>query len=421
MAINVTSERILAKAVELLTEWESGGMTLDACLDDLRANHDFVEKGAVASLLFEYFRHKGFIDTLIARHAKKEEVKQELRLILACTMTQVFFQTGLAMQSAVNIAVDYTKYIRGQGCGSFINAMLRSMLRDQSFDHTKIPKSFPEILSKRWKDAFGAETASRLTKDLYASNPPLSFRLRKEISAEELEAIGARSIDSGLDFITDFHFYETEDPSAIFASKYLENATIYIQDPATSMPFSLLSEPPSGKILDACAAPGGKTIMIHDMAKDSARLNITASDRSSQRLLQMNQNLRRAGVRSRSVTADAQSLPFSPETFDFILADLPCSNTGVIRRRPDAPWRFSMKRLTEVVALQKDILNALAKLLRPGGTLLYSTCSIEAEEDTIQIENFLSENPNFSLVKQRLLLPTEKHDGAFAAVLNKNV
>ena len=140
---------------------------------------------------------------------------------------------------------------------------------------------------------------------------------------------------------------------------------------------------------------------------------------SPQRLRQLNVNLKRAGVRAWTVQASAQENPFERESFDLILADVPCSNSGVIRRRPDAPWRYQVKRVAELTLLQADILDSLSLLVRPGGRLLYSTCSIEPEENTRQIENFLALHPGFTLKKQALFLPSEIHDGAFGALLEK--
>ena len=118
---------------------------------------------------------------------------------------------------------------------------------------------------------------------------------------------------------------------------------VYVQDPATSLALSLLDGNVSGRVLDACAAPGGKTIMLSDLAGEGG-LKLTAADRSPQRLRQLNVNLKRAGVRARTVQASAQENPFEKESFDLILADVPCSNSGVIRRRPDAPWLISWIR-----------------------------------------------------------------------------
>jgi len=148
------SQKILMTAAETAAAWENDGLTLDVLLDDLR-EQNAPERPMVADLLFEYFRHKGFIDGLIAKHAKHERIRQDMRLIVACAATQLFFQTGIAPQSAVNVAVECGKLLRGQGGGGFVNAMLRSFLRDDSFDRSKIAPTFPDSLAARWKNSFG--------------------------------------------------------------------------------------------------------------------------------------------------------------------------------------------------------------------------------------------------------------------------
>ena len=181
------------------------------------------------------------------------------------------------------------------------------------------------------------------------------------------------------------------------------------------MGLGLLDSRPSGAILDLCAAPGGKTIMLAEIAAPGAK--ITAADRSKKRVSTLNVNLRRAGVKAKTLVADAREIPLPPQSFDFILADVPCSNTGVIRRRPDVPWRFSKTRISELAVLQHAILKSAVALLRPGGILLYSTCSLEFEENMGRVQLILSECPGLSLLRERTLLPTTTHDGAFSAVL----
>ena len=409
------SQKILMTAANLAATWENDNITLDALLDDLR-EANAPERAAVSDLLFEYFRHKGFIDALIRKHAKNERIRQDMRLLVACAATQIFFQTGIAPQSAVNVAVECGKIRRGPGGGGFVNAMLRAFLRDKSVNAGEIPVTFPDDLKTRWINTFGDDETARLIS-LYASNPPLTFRLRDPAVKEELEALGAIPLPQ-TEETGPFQFYKMEKPAPLFSGSYLEKAQIYIQDPATALALSMLKEAPRGYLFDACAAPGGKTVMLADIT-EPAKVKITVADRSQKRLFQLNKNLQRASVRCRSVVADAAQPAFSPATFDFVLADVPCTNSGVFRRRPDAPWRFSEKRLKETLHLQKQILNALARLVKPGGLLVYSTCSIDSAEDDDQIRAFLGEHPDFELECSKLLLPAADCDGAYAAHLRK--
>ena len=158
--------------------------------------------------------------------------------------------------------------------------------------------------------------------------------------------------------------------------------------------------------------------MLFDACGGNAEF--TAADRSAARIEAMRANFERLHLPSiRTAAADALHPPFDEETFDLVFLDVPCSNTGVPRRRPDALWRFCTARLKEITELQKQILNAQIRLVRPGGHLLYSTCSIEPEEDRLQISAFLSAHPDCEPVAMRLLTPSATHDGAFAALLRK--
>ena len=295
MQINGVSQRILEQSVMYLTQWENKNISLDNCLDHLRKKTDHTEKAAVASLLFEYFRHKSFIDGLIKKYARKNGIAQEIRLLITCAATQAFFQKGIVKQSAVNVAVDTAKKLRGKSCGGFVNAMLRSMLRDTDFDHDNIPPSFPEILKERWAKAFSADELQALLNQ-FASNPPLTFRTRNPIPEQQLLDWQAQKI-SDLDFTGPFDFYRTENQNLLFKNSDWQKQNIYIQDPATSMPFSLLTQVPSGKVLDACSAPGGKTILLYDLCRQhNITPQITASDRSEARIRQLQENLQRADI-----------------------------------------------------------------------------------------------------------------------------
>ncbi|MBE6406739.1 MAG: methyltransferase domain-containing protein [Lentisphaerae bacterium] len=393
------SGQILNSAVNALQKWNSSSLTLDECINDIRG-----EKAAV-SILFLYFRHKNSIDGLIIKSAAKGNVKSPLFEIAACTLSQALFQTGISRQSAVNIAVDHTKKIN-PGAGKFMNALLRNALR--AAETMTFSPDFPEKLKKRWSKQFGKEKTESIIEACNI-NPPLCFRMR-----------GINDPPEGSEPITlnrNFRFYYHEHPAEILNSKLFQAGKCYIQDPATGMSVSLCGElPENAMILDSCAAPGGKTVMLFDKYPDAS---ITAADKSEKRLAQMQENFKRLNVNAKAVCSDALTPAFEKESFDLVFIDAPCTNTGVMRRRPDAAWRFSGNRLEDTAKLQRKILTAMAPLVRSGGVLLYSTCSIEPEEDGLQVERFLSEHPEFTLEDSQLLLPDFMHDGAFAARLRK--
>ena len=264
-----------------------------------------------------------------------------MRLLVSLAAAQVFFQTGLPWQSAVNIAVDTAKKLRGPGGGAFVNAILRSYVRDDSIDRAGIPADCPPLLRERWTKAYGAEQAAAILGQ-FASNPPISVRLRPCVDASLLAPYDPTPFEPDFD-VGDFRFFTLKNTAGLFSDPLVLDGSLYVQDPATAMGLDLLDFKPSGALLDLCAAPGGKTIMLSELA--APRASITAADRSKNRVSTLNINLRRAGVKAKTLVADARELPLPPQSFDFILADVPCSNTGVICRRPDVPWRFSKTRL----------------------------------------------------------------------------
>jgi 16S rRNA (cytosine967-C5)-methyltransferase len=198
-----------------------------------------------------------------------------------------------------------------------------------------------------------------------------------------------------------------------------------VQDPSTALAVDLLRPQPGERILDACAAPGGKTLMMAELMEHRGLL--VAMDSSAERLERLRENLARFGdvfVRVAEGRADDSSSlkhvlpPDARDGFDGILLDAPCTNTGVLRRRPDARWRFSLPRLQAAVQKQRALLGALAGVIAPGGRMVYSTCSLEPEENEEQVRSWLEQHPAFSMEEERALRPPDSGtDGAYATRL----
>jgi len=194
-----------------------------------------------------------------------------------------------------------------------------------------------------------------------------------------------------------------------------------VQDPSTLGAVELLDVHPGLSVLDFCAAPGGKTAQIAWRMKGEGRL--VAQEVNPRRLARLRENLARlkldwveaVGAPSPDGRAALGQMRAALGQFNRVLVDAPCSNTGVLRRRPDARWRWSASRLSELVALQGEILSAAARFVAPGGVLVYSTCSNEPEENEDRAAAFLASNPHFSEIARRASFPLDTgHDGAFA-------
>ena len=410
-----TAGRILRAAEKGLELCCAESASLDDYLDFYL--EDPALRRSVSSLLFTYFRNKALIDRAIDSTAERS-VKPRYRRLLSAVITQGWFQTGIQMESAVNIAVGYATEKYGKSPAGFINALLRAVFQNDMepvkaklspAERLNLPSVIYSRWSSRWSESEIAEIASQMR-----SQPLISFRTRGVFSPEELESVSAVPVE-GLPWLERWHFYESANTGALFRTDWLEKGRIYIQDPATAFAPSLPEINGGERIVDLCAAPGGKSLMLAERL--GGRGELIAADKSERRKRLTADNFKRHGLDCKIVTASAAEPPFDKHSFDIVLIDVPCSNTGVFRRRPDALWRFSGQSLADVVKIQKAIFDAAATLVKPGGQLVYSTCSLEREEDESQVDSFISTHQDFKLKTRQLIMPSAKNDGGFAALL----
>ena len=409
------SYQILEAAINGLTFWDESKYSIDDYIDSELKDDDRIRK-SVTSILFTYFRNKAVIDSIIDNFT--EVLDPDLERIFQVTLTQAYFQTGIAAESAANIAVEYTKENFHTRHVGFVNAVLRNALEVDPGEYIEAmskkqrKKIFPE-LHRRWKYTLGQDADSVLETLKYEAL--FTFRALKPIPQDELDAANCEKMDL-TEWADDYTFYSTTTPPKVFKTDWLETGSIYIQDPATVLAPSLLQIEENDIVLDMCAAPGGKTIAL------SEKLNgayLIAADSSIRRQHITLENFERLGLDHPIIAASAYNPPFKDESINKIILDVPCSNTGVIRKRPDAIWHFSPEHQDELVKIQRTIVESAISILAPGGSLVYSTCSIEPEENSMQIERLLVDYPDLTLVEQKCLLPTSQHDGGFAALLHK--
>ena len=323
--------------------------------------------------------------------------KGELEALLYVGAAQVLYMDEVPDFAAVNETVEAAKLCNNKSIAKVVNGVLRNLIRRRAEFEAQIAaapleerESFPTELVRRWTARFGAENAARLCA--WHNEPAKTFLARKDGSFVELER-GKKVTD---------------------VPGFAEGEFI-VQDPGTSLAVELVDAKPGDVILDACAAPGGKTIQL---AWRGAQ--VTACEVNPKRRRKLEENLKRLGFADKIEIVESLHCSPSPSTFTFskVLVDAPCSNTGVLRRRPDARWNWSVEKLEALVKLQAEILDQAARLVAPGGTLVYSTCSNEPEENADQVNAFLSRHSDFTLDTTRESVPFESgHDGAFAARL----
>ena len=323
----------------------------------------------------------------------KQWPKGELEALLYVGAAQILYMPDVPDFAAVSETVDAAKGCENPSIAKVVNGVLRNVIRRREEFEKMIAEapleereSFPTALVRRWERRFGAENAARLCE--WHNTPAETFIARRDGSFVKLER-GQRVED---------------------IPGYAEGGFI-VQDPGTRLAIELLDPKEGERILDACAAPGGKTVQI---AWRGA--SVVACEVNPKRRRRLEENLARLKLGVEVIP----ELPAS-QTFEKVLVDAPCSNTGVLRRRPDARWNWSEEKLAALVKLQSEILDACASRVAPGGVLVYSTCSNEPEENEAQVTAFLARHPDFSLEESRESIPFDSGtDGAFAARLRRN-
>jgi len=397
--------------VELLSRWESERKFADELLHEALASSELtaLDRAFLTETFYGIVRNLSCLDFIIAQ-LRDASVDQFTRQVLRLGFYQIFH-----MRTPHHAAVNESVNLAGKARG-LVNALLRRSIREEEALQKLIEKSppairysHPEFLIDRWQINFGHDAAQQLCQ---WNNTPAEVYVR----ANGLKTTFAALLESTPD--------AQPSPAHALAIKvkhipyhWIANGLCYVQDPSTLMACDLLEPKPGENVLDACAAPGGKTTYIAQLMADKGQ--IAACDNSLQRLERMQENLQRLGVTS-AKTLQANWLdgtaPFSPQSFDRILLDAPCSNTGVIRRRVDVRWRLTPEDFLRMHEKQFAILKTITPLLKKGGTIVYSSCSLEPEENEKIIERVREEIPSLHFVESRQTLPfRDQIDGAFAA------
>ncbi len=372
------------------------------------------------NLLFTISRHRASFDFLLDKFSAGK-IRLRLRRVLWWALAELFYLDGLPDAAVVDTATGYVKKRYSSVEAGFVNALLRRLAAlsaaDMSAELSKAPcfvrLELPEELYLHWLKTWPEETIATWA-ELWQR--PAEIILRRCHKAKLEIPVGLERLQE-LSFAPGQELYRIAGGEVVNLSEILRvPGEFYIQDPSTLLAAALLSVRPGERVGDLCCAPGGKSLLLAEALENQGKLY--CRDRSETRLVRVRENL--AGYNNVDIgVADALQPDLPEGSLQALLLDVPCSNTGVIRRRPDVRWTWSASKLQELVALQTAILDSSKKLLCPGGRLVYSTCSIEPEENSAQTARFLLRHPEFSLLREQQLLPDERHDGAYAALLIK--
>ncbi len=389
-------------AARILSQMGRGDALLDELLAAERQRHELSPEDS--SLLHELVlgtaRWQRRLDAVIDRLARKgiASLPRPILPILRVAVYQMLFLSRIPRHAIVHEAVKDAKRSHAPGLAGLVNAMLRAAPDDLSalpiaaaspIERLGITHSFPDFLVHRWLEELGENETEALLARLN-ERPTLTLRVHRERTPVEdyrrrLEEAGIAAEPEPL------HPAALRLASGVKVEQlpgYAEGL-FSIQDPGAMLAAELCAAPSGGIALDACAAPGGKTLQLAEQVGPAGR--VYALDRSYARLALLRENLRRGGdARVAVVEADALNLPESiPEAVDVALVDAPCSGLGTLARRADLRWRLAPEDIPRLAQQAIEILASVAERVRPGGTLVYSTCTLTREENTAVVERFL--------------------------------
>lgn len=398
-------------AVKILNRIDRTDAYLDKLLEIELKNSNLI--GADKALLFEIvhgvMRWMGRIDWILNGFYKGQfsKVVPNIKNALRVALYQILFLDKVPDYAAVNEAVEFVKKLQGQKYADIANGVLRNIIRSK--DGIRYPNpdedlinyfsayySHPSWIVKRWLARFGKDETEKL---LIANNdkPTLTLRVNNLVTNKEelknlLNSVGLKYSDSK----AHDQFIRMSSLSNITDWEYFSKGYFSVQDESTGFPVVLLDPKPGMRVLDLCAAPGGKTGFIADLMQNTGE--IIALDRFESRLKILNKNLDRLKITNVKTTA-IDSLDFTDEIgFDRVLIDAPCSGLGTLTKKPDLKWKKDLGDIRKIINIQQDLIKKGASLVKPGGYLVYSTCTLEPEENEDQINKFLSDHTEFKLI-----------------------
>ena len=453
-----------AIAAEVLQQFdptqEYAGPILDRLLDQTQ------ERQRATDLVYGTIRNRYAIDTVIAQFSGRSptRIAPMLLSILRVGVYELVYSPATPVYSIVNEAVNNAGKTGSQKQTGFVNAVLRQIARHITdrqaklsasharrtlvqtpeagceFDVDFLPDpavslpaylstcfSLPQWLVTQWLDEFGPEQTRRIClggnrrPSVYIRMNPLrtaaaALLERFEQAAIQAERVPGEKLGGG----PACQMIKVTGPQSVTQLPGFSEGLFTVQDLSASWVVRVLDPQPGWSILDLCSAPGTKTTQLAEVTQDAA--TITATDIDPKRLTRVQENIARLGLKSVTMVPYAQIERAPAASFDAVLLDVPCSNTGVLARRVEARFRIQPQGIQDLAATQRDLLAKAAGLVKAGGRICYSTCSIQKTENQEAVRDFLARHEQFQLAQEELLLPSAEspdHDGAYVALLLK--
>ena len=398
------------------------GASLNAGLETIRPR---ILRAAAQDLSFNALRGFGLVDAALERLLERPLMDQVVRALLLAALAELFNRPQSA-HAVVHQAVEATSLLGQPRARGLVNAVLRNFLRQGTQLRDEIEKTDSGRFRhpQWWIDRVRIAYPAHWEEVLRAANahPPMTLRVNMRRASVEgyLEKLAqadmrARAIGGTAVLL--------ERPCRVDALPGFAEGEVSVQDKGAQGAAPLLNVEPGMRVLDACAAPGGKAAHLLELVE----CELLAVDISRERALRIDENFSRLGLKGTVLVGDAARPPtfWDGRPFDRVLADVPCSASGVVRRHPDILWLRRETDIAGFAAAQARLLEALWQLLIPGGTLLYATCSVFPEENGLQVRSFLGRHPEalampLAGVENGQILPGSDTDGFYYALLQKN-
>jgi 16S rRNA (cytosine967-C5)-methyltransferase len=433
-------------AVKILNRVERSDSYLDKLLDaELKSSElSDLDKGLLNEIVHGVLRWQSKLDWVLNGFSHGNFAKSEINVknTLRVALYQILFLERIPHAAAVNEGVEFIKRIRGDKPAGMVNGVLRNIIRsiegirypdpaEDRLQYLAVFYAHPQWMVKRWLERFGQEETERL---LMANNERPSLSLRINRLKTDLAAFRRQLETQQITYTTSTrlpHFVKVRSLSKIGQMDLFRNGMFTIQDESAALSCVLLDPQPGQRVIDLCAAPGGKTTNIAETLQN--RGEVVALDKYEAKLTLIRSACERLGLRNVSLRV-GDAAAYEDEPADRVLLDAPCSGLGTLAKKPDIKWKRDIVDIRKLALLQKALLEHAAGLVKPGGVLVYCTCTIEPEENQEVIHGFLAAHPEFALepasrfVGAELVSPEgfietfpHRHgmDGSFAARLVK--
>ena len=395
-------------AFEILRRVENESAFASVLLAALDPQMRADDRALCHELVLGVLRRRLWLDRTIEHlgNRRVEKLDPEVRLVLEIGLYQLRFLTRIPASAAVNESVNLTRAGRIKSAAGFVNAVLRRSARESDYDPSvdiedpieklSVESSHPRWLIERWERAFGFDEAAAFAR---ANNKaaPVAFRFTarrrgdSQLAKDALDELESAGAEITLSKVAPDSWRVVGAHDVI--RRLTDDGLIYLQDEASQLLAHLLDVEPGGRVLDVTAAPGSKATHIAALAPTAV---VVAGDLHPQRVQTMHRLASKQDARIHVVIHDAtRRLPFPDQSFDRVLLDAPCSGTGTLRRNPEIRHRLTLEDIDQLAQQQLLMLQNAAATVRAGGRLIYSTCSVEPEEDEQVVNSFLRDNPAF--------------------------